>query len=371
MLDERELADLMHAEVDSAERPTTLLDVDRAMANGRRQRHYSRVAGAALAIGVLVAGAAMVPGLLATDQPSVGGPAAGGPPAATGLPAALTTVDPDVVYVRFGWLPDGIRNIQYQSGLLLSGPGVYLGAAVSSARDEWRGVSVNLYPEGVGPRSPQRDSGVQPTYIGGRPGPVLNGGPSTFATYSNPDQPEAILRWRYAPGGWAQLRVHGVAGDPAETAERVARTLAFGHEVMPMPVTVPGLPEGLRPITGNVTLDLGEPRSWNAYTSWSPEPADADPGRQRERTLTVGFAPHRQVSDPMDKAYVDPNITLEGHPARFSGQDGVESLIVYDVDGVTVSIDDDGLLPSGGTRALFGKLDIGPDAAGWRPHLTR
>ncbi|MEV4809767.1 hypothetical protein [Micromonospora avicenniae] len=372
MLDERELTDLMHAEVDSAERPSALLDVDRAMATGRRQRHYSRAAGVALAIGLLVAGGVTVPGLLAPDRPpATTGPAAGGPPAAAGLPAALTTVDPGVVYVRFGWLPDGMRSLQYQSGLLLSGPGVYLGAVSSPVGENWHGVAVNLYPKGVEPSAPQRDTGEPATLTGTSPGPELNGMPSTFVTYSGTEQPEAILRWRYAPDGWAQLRVHGVAGDPAETAERVARTLTFGHEVLPMPVTVPDLPEDLRPITGNVSLDLGGPGAWNAYMEWSPEPADADPGRQRARTLMIAFSPYRLVTDPRDKAYVNPNTTLDGHPARFGGQGGEESLTVYDVSGITVSIYDDGLLPAGGTRALFRKLDIGPDAAEWLPHLKR
>ncbi|RKN23848.1 hypothetical protein D7147_02100 [Micromonospora musae] len=372
MLDERQLADLMHAEVDSAERPTARLDVDRAMSTGRRQRRYRQVAGAALAVGLLVAGGVTVPSLLAPERPPTTGPADAGPPtAAAGLPAALTTVDPEVVYVRFGWLPDGMRSLQYQSGLLLSGPGVHLSAVNSPPGELWRGVTVNLYPKGVQPSAPQRDSGEPATLTGTRPGPELNGAPSAFATYSNPDRPEAILRWRYAPDGWAQVRTHGVPGDPAQTAERVASTLVFGHEVLPMPVTVPEVPKNLRPITGNVSLDLGEPGSWNAYTEWSPEPADADPGRQRARTLMVAFTPYRLVTDPTDKAYVDPNTTLDGHQARFGGQDGVESLIVYDVAGLSVSISDDGLLPSGGTRALFRKLDIGPDAAGWRPHLTR
>ncbi|MFD0787294.1 hypothetical protein ACFQZ8_25615, partial [Micromonospora azadirachtae] len=289
--------------------------------------------------------------------------------AAAGLPAALTTVDPGVVYVRFGWLPDGVRGLQYQSGLLLSGPGVYLGAVSSPIGENWRGVAVDLYPKGVEPSAPQRNSGEPATLTGTSPGPELNGAPSTFVAYSGAEQPEAILRWRYAPDGWAQLRVHGVAGDPAETAERVARTLAFGHEVLPMPVTVPDLPKNLRPITANVSLDLGEPRSWHAYTTWSPEPPEAEPSRQRARTLTVGFSPYRPVSDPTDKAHVSPTIPEEPpvHPAT-----GVEPVALYfAAAGIIVSIDDDGLLPAGGTEALFENLDVGSDAADWLPHLKR
>ncbi|MEV1329185.1 hypothetical protein AB0J20_06370 [Micromonospora costi] len=370
MLDERELVHLLHAEVDSAERPSTVLDVGRAMATGRRQRRLARSTAAALVVGVLAAAGLTVPGLLGSDRPPAPADTAA-PDRATALPAALTVVEPDVVYVRFGWLPDGVRHLQYQTGLLLSGPGVYLAASTNETGETWRGVSVDLFPKGVQPPAPQRDDGSPAALSGTRAGPDLPGGPSTFVSYTGGGPSEAILRWQYAPDGWAQVRVLGLPGDPRDAAGRVARTLTFGREVLPMPVTVRGVPDTLRPITGDVTLDLHEPGSWYAGMTWSPEPPDADPGRQRARTLDVGFWPYRVITDPNAKGRPDPNTTLDGHPARFTSEGGVESLTVYDVAGVGVWIDDDGLLPDGGTRALFRRLDIGPDAAGWLPHLSR
>ncbi|MGK5738150.1 hypothetical protein [Micromonospora sp. URMC 103] len=369
MLDETKLTHLMRAEVAASEPPSTVLDVGRAMATGRRQRRLARSAGAAMVVGVLAAAGLTIPGLVAGDRPpSAVEPAA--PDRATGLPAALTVVEPDVVYVRFGWLPDGVRHLQYQSGLLLSGRGVYLGASFNETGEPWRGVAVSLFPKGAQPPAPQLDDGSAATLRGTHAGPNLHGGPSTFVSYAGAQRSEAILRWRYAPDGWAQVRVLGLPGDPSDAAARAARTLTFGQEVLPMPATVRGVPDTLRAITGEVVLDLHEPRSWYAGMTWSPEPPDADPGRQRARTVSVGFWPYRQIRDPNEKGYVDPNTTLDGHAAQLTGEGGMESLTVYDVAGVNVSINDDGLLP-GGSRALFRRLDIGPDAARWLPHLGR
>ncbi|MFC4020783.1 hypothetical protein ACFOW4_22960 [Micromonospora sp. GCM10011542] len=221
------------------------------------------------------------------------------------------------------------------------------------------------------PPAPQRDSGEPATVRGTAVGPVLNGSTSTVVTYTGADAPEAILRWRYAPDGWAQLRLYGGTGDVTATAARVARSLRFGDDPVPLPGTVTGVPAGLRPITVDVTESLEQPGSWYANTTWSPEPASAEPGRQRARTLTVAVSRYRSVTDPFDKANVDPNTTVDGHRAKFGGLRGNESLTVYDVGGATVTINDDALLPAGGTRALFRTVRLVPEPATWHTHLLR
>ncbi|WP_328423149.1 hypothetical protein OG470_10460 [Micromonospora sp. NBC_00389] len=372
MLDERQMADLMLAEVESAETPSRVLDVEGAMSAARRQRRVARGTSAVLLAAALTVGALTVPNLLTSNRsPATMSPGDAGKETATGLPAALTTVDPGRVYVRFGWLPDGIRDLQYQAGLLLAGPGVYLGATSSQNGDPWQGVSVTLYPAGVEPPAPQRDSGEPATAIGTSDGPELNGAVSSFVAYSGAERPEAILRWRYAPDGWAQARVVGAGPDARGAAARVAESLRFGNDPVPMPATVAGLPANLRVITVEVFESLEEPASWHASTTWSPEPATAEPSWQRARTLTVSASRYRHVTDPADKAFVNPNTTFDGHPARFGGQDGDESLTVYDVNGATVTIDDRALLPSGGTRALFRAVTLVPEPADWHTHLRR
>ncbi|MEV4655168.1 hypothetical protein [Micromonospora sp. NPDC049301] len=383
MLDERQIGGLMLAEVESAETPSRVLDLDRAMSTGRRQRRAARGTSAVLLAVALTVGALTVPDLLNRDRPSATMPSDdGGKEGATGLPAALTTVDPERVYVRFGWLPDGIRNLQYQAGLSLADPGagpgaqrrvgrVYLSATSSRSGDQWHGVALTLFPKGVPAPPPQRDSGQPATVIGTSAGPELNGAASTFVTYTGAEAPEAVLRWRYAPDGWAQLRVIGTAADTTDTAVRVARSLRFGDGPVQLPGKVAGVPAGLRLIAVDVTESLEQPGYWHASTQWSPGSASAEPGRQRARTLSVSISRYRHVTDPSDKAYVDPNTTVDGHPAKFGGQDGNESLTVYDVNGATVRIDDDALLPAGGTRALFRAVTLVPEPATWHTHLRR
>ncbi|MEU1239077.1 hypothetical protein ABZ388_01805 [Micromonospora parva] len=372
MLDERHIGDLMLTEIESAERPSEVLDVRRAMRTARRQRRLAHGAGAALLAVALTVGGLTVPDLLTPDRspaPAPVGTAAG--EGRTGLPAALTTVDPQRVYVRFGWLPDGLRNLQYQAGLLLSGPGVYLSASNAPGSGQWKGVAVTLYPKGLQPPAPQRDSG-EPAQPGKTtPGPELNGGTSTFASYSGAEQPEAILRWRYAPDGWAQLKVVGVGADVRSTAAQVARALRFGDEPTPMPASVAGVPESLQVITVDVQESLDEPNDWYASTTWAPRSSTGDPGQQRARTMTVSVSRYRNITDPTDNRYVEPNTTVAGHPARFGGQNGNESLTVYDVNGANVTIDDSALLPTGGTRALFPTVTLVPEPASWRTHLGR
>ncbi|MEU4471883.1 hypothetical protein [Micromonospora sp. NPDC023888] len=370
MLDEHQIGDLMLAEIESAEQPSAVLDVDRAMTTARRQRRLAQGAGAALLAVALTVGGLTVPDLLTADRPSERAPigAAAGE-GRTGLPAALTTVDPQRVYVRFGWLPDGLRHRQYQAGLLLPGYGVHLGANNGRSDDQRQFVAVSLLPKGVQPSAPQRDS-AEPAVAGDTvAGPTLNGGPSVFANYSGAETPEAILRWRYAPDGWAQVRVVGTGLDVRATATQVAQSLRFGADPVPMPATVAGVPADLRLITVNVSESRDEPNSWDVGWTWTREPATADPGRQRARTLAVVVSRYRNVTDPADKLFVNPNTTLDGHRARFLSGDGNESLIVYDVNGANVSIDDSGLLPTGGTRALFPAITLVAEPVSWHSHL--
>lgn len=369
MLDERQIGDLMLTEIESAERPSTVLDVDRAMTTGRRQRRLARGAGAALLAAALTVGGLTVPDLLTPDRTPATAPAGPAPVVGeTGLPAALTTVDPQQVYVRFGWLPDGLRHLQYQAGLLLSGPGVHLGASNGHTDQQRQFVAVSLLPEGVQPAAPQRDSGEVALAGATEAGPELNGRPSVFASYSGAEKPEAILRWEYAPKGWVQVRVFGVGPDARQAAVQVARALRFDTGVVPMPATVTGVPANLTLIQVDVSESLDEPRDWYAAMTWTAEPG-TDPGRQRARTLTVGVSRYRNVTDPADKAYVNPNTTIDGHPARFGGAKGNESLTVYDVNGADVTIDDSALLPAGGTRAFFPAVTLVPDPATWHTHL--
>lgn len=155
------------------------------------------------------------------------------------------------------------------------------------------------------------------------------------------------------------------------TAVQVARSLRFDDDPVPMPATVAGVPAALRVIAVDVQESLDEPRVWYASTIWSPESVTGDPGQQRARTMTVTISRYRNITDPADNEFVDPNTTVDGHQARFGGQNGSESLTVYNVDGANVTIDDSALLPAGGTRALFPTIQLVTEPAAWHTHLHR
>ncbi|MGI5211770.1 hypothetical protein [Plantactinospora sp. CA-290183] len=398
MIDEVDVARLMRAEVESAEKPSAVLSIDRAMTTGRRQRWYVRGAGAVLAVAALAVGAATVPGLVAPDRPSapslelVGAlaplePYTGEvpPPDPSRIPAALETVDPTVQYVRFGWLPSDLDDVQYQAGLLPSGPGVTLiGHAAGSPNPNWSGVSFNLYPKGVTPPAPQV-VGIDeraPT-VSTAPAPDVRGGAATFTQYDVDGTDQLCLRWRYAPDGWAEVRVAPWASgqDAREIALHVAQGLAFSTtERVRLPGRVTGVPQDLRPILTDVSGPLTSD-GWRWYTgvTYSAEPPTADPGAQRAKTLDVSFSPYFELTDEVraelnGKEPPQPNTTIDGHQAYFTlggDPDWLESLTVYDVRGLTVMIDARrGTLDEQGAKGLFQQLDLAGATPDWRPALV-
>ncbi|WP_433346034.1 hypothetical protein [Micromonospora sp. CA-111912] len=397
MIEELDVARLMRAGVESAEKPSAVLNIERAMIVGRRQRWYARGAGAALAVAALAVGAVTVPGLVAPDRPSapslemVGAlaplqPYTGQVPSAASsrIPAALETVDPSVQYVRFGWLPSGLDSVQYQAGLLLSGPGVTLiGHAAGLPNPNWSGVSVSLYPEGVTPAAPQvvGIDGRAPT-VSTAPAPDVRGAAANFTQYDVDGTDQLCLRWQYAPDGWAEVRVAPWASrqDAREIALHVAQQLTLSTtERVQLPAQVAGVPQNLRPILTNVSGPLAPDGRWYAGVTYSAEPPTADPGVQRARTLDVTFSPYFELTDKIraelnGKEPQQPNTTINGHQAHLApggDPDWLESLTVYDVQGLTVSIDAHrGTLAEQGAKGLFQQLDLADATRDWRPALV-
>lgn len=396
MIEEMHVARLMRAEAESAEPPSVVLNIERAMTTGRRQRWYARGASAALALAALAVGAATVPGLVAPDRPSAPSldlvalaplePFTGEVPSPdpSRIPAALETVDPSVQYVRFGWLPSGLDIVQYQAGLLLGGPGVKLiGHAAGSLNPDWSGVSVSLYPEGVTPPAPQVVGIDQraPT-VSSAPAPDVRGAAAIFTQYDVDGTDQLCLRWQYAPDGWAEVRVAPwVSGqDAREIALHVAQKLTLSTtERVRMPTQVTGAPKNLRPILTDVSEPLtSDGWRWHASVTYSAQPATADPGVQRAKTLDVTYSPYFEMTDQIraelnGKEPPQPNTTIDGHQAYFTpggDPDWLESLTVYNVQGLTVRIDAArGTLTEQGTKGLFQQLDLASATPDWRPAL--
>ncbi|MEV4494699.1 hypothetical protein AB0J84_03220 [Micromonospora arborensis] len=395
MIEDMDVARLMRAEVESAEKPSAV-NIERAMIAGRRQRWYARGAGAALAVVAVAVGAVTVPGLVAPDRSSppslemVGALAPLEPytgevtsPDASRIPAALETIDPTVQYVRFGWLPSGLASLQYGAGLTQSGPGVFL---IGHAGDpqNWAGVSVHLYPKGVTPPAPQVIGIDQraPT-VSTAPAPDVRGAAATFTLYDVDGTDRLSLRWQYAPDGWAAVDVSpwSAGQDAREIALHVAQKLRFSTtERVRMPAQAMGLPQRLRPIYTTVGGPL-TPDGWRWYAgvTYSAEPPTADHRAPGAKTLDVSFSPYVEMTDKIraelqgKELFRTPNTTIDGHQASFltaQDPDWFERLEVFDVRGMAVEIDARrGTLDEQGTKGLFQRLDLAGAKPDWRPSL--
>ncbi|MFG2047814.1 hypothetical protein ACGFIW_10350 [Micromonospora sp. NPDC048935] len=398
MIDEMDVARLMRAEFEAAEPPSAVVNIERAMTAGRRQRWYARSAGAALAVVAVVVGAVTVPGLVAPADrsPSLGPfgtpaplePSAGKTPSpdTSRIPAALETIDPTIQYVRFGWLPSGLARLSYSAGQMQLGLGVSLsGHAPGSPNPGWMGVSVDLYPKGVTPKAPQvMGIDQRAPVVSTAPAPDVRGEAATFTLYDvDGDTDRLSLRWQYAPDGWAEVDVTPWAAgqDAREIALHVAQTLRFSTtERVQMPGQVTGLPQRLRPICVSVDGPL-TPDGWRWYADvdYSAEPLNADHYAVGSKTLKVSFFPYVEMTDKIraelqgKELYRTPNTTIDGHQASFlkaEDPEWLESLEVFDVRGMAVQFDARrGALDEPGTKGLFQHLDLAGARPDWRPSL--
>ncbi|MFG1838501.1 hypothetical protein ACGFH8_08710 [Micromonospora sp. NPDC049175] len=396
MIDEMDLARLMRAEFEAAEPPSAVVNVERAITAGRRQRWYARGAGAALAVVAVVVGAVTVPGLVApTDgSPSLGSldtpaplePATGeaSSPDTSRIPAALETIDPTIQYVRFGWLPSGLARLSYSAGLSQGDTRVILGGDDGDKQSS-AGVSVHLYPKGVMPKAPQvMGIDQRAPVVNTAPAPDVRGEAATFTVYDvDGDTDRLSLRWQYAPDGWAQVDVTPWAAgqDVRETALHVAQTLRFSTtERLRMPAQVTGLPQHLRPIYASVDGPL-TPDGWRWYAgiTYSAETSTAAHSKAGAKTLDVSFSPYVVMTDKIRAEldgkvlYEPPNTTIDGHQASFyaaADPDWSERLEVLDVRGMVVRMDARrGALDEQGTKGLFPHLDLAGAKPDWRPSL--
>jgi hypothetical protein len=377
MNEELEIVSLMRAETALAEPPSGIVDLERAMTAGRRQRWYGRAAGAVLVAAILVAGVVAVPQVLS----------AGGPPGyqfavprdipalpTLGVSAAPSVFDPSVAYLRFGWAPEDYHERGYQVGLGPDGQIVTLQATPRIAYD-WQGVSVSLYPRGVTPPPPQRNDGQAGAKV--LHTALASGGDqdATWTAYTGASGQEVFLSWRYAPQGWARVRVAQAAGDASAVALHVAQTLRLsgGDRLsLSLPFRVGPLPGGLRPVqtvVGNSTAPENQP--WYVGTSFSSAPA----GQRIEQALTVSVTPYRHQDTTGGKGYNPPNATIDGHPANQAPPSGPTSNVtVYDVAGVNVQVEigDPNLvtqLGPQGCRSVYEKVALSAGAAAWTTGL--
>lgn len=373
-MNEQDVRTLM-GDLADTEPPPSRVDVPGAMARARRRTRIRTVTSGAASV-LVVAVAAGVTYAVVDRSPSDTGSA---PTTAAAAPVvgAPDRFDPLVRYAEFGWLPrkdeltwrnTAISGDRYSLSWSeyvpdpANGPGAALPAA---------NVNLRLYAAGVVPMTEQPLDVM--TTEGAK---TLNYGPVTDAPDVNgaaaywvgvPGDPDdVVLKWRYAPDGWAELSIAKIPGDARATMRRIASDVRVGGaDGMRFPFHLTGLAPGLVPVASQYNEGgIGGP--WDASLDVSPQPDGP--------TLSVAVRPMAGADEHA------PNTTIDGRPARrdtVSGEHlGVpqysDRLHVADVDGLAVAIYIDATtaaaaapLGQDGVLGVFRALTVHPDTADW------
>ncbi|MFI0792889.1 hypothetical protein ACH4OY_09340 [Micromonospora rubida] len=385
--EDQDLARLMRVDIEAVEAPRSkFLDVDRAMRTGRRQRWYGPTAGAAVLVAALAVGVAVVPGQFGNEPARKGGAnmlaagsytvlAAESSGLAT-LPEAPAAIDPLGLYLKFGWLPDGYDDRQYQAGFVPGSTGSVAYLSAWKTNSDKGGFSVTLYPRGVTPDAPQRDDSSRGTELDATAAKSVNDNAASWITYSGAEGMETTLRWRYAPDGWAQLRF--MSNDPSldakATAHRIAGSIELSSsEKVPLPVQAASLPTGLKPVNVDISDSVRTPHSWHASIALSTA---IDPAQPFTNPMYVSVSPYKEEKDRTEKEKLapPPNTTVDGQPAyRFPLAGSATTVRVGRSGGVLVDVTTNesllGQLGPDGALTAYRNLKLVEEPAGWSSHL--
>jgi hypothetical protein len=326
MYDESELRDGLRVAVVQSERESAVIDVGRAMRSGARRRVLARtgqVAGLTALIGVLLAaGWAVLPS--GPDVSRMGEP----PPTPLAL-EVLDGIDPRVRYLDLRSLAGDYPDQYYEVGTTTERYGT---ARVVGLTPAGRRVEVDLYPVGITPQLPLRDS-AETRLLSSEPTTLLDGRPASWLTFSEPEVPEAVLRWRHPAGGWIQLRVVDErGGDLRAEARRVAGALRTPGDLLELPFDVVDRPANLV-LTYVAVTDHSRDGGTISSASFVP----ADQVSDGDNLVHVAVVPSGNAVPLFPDGPPAPNTTVDGHQAYRRDDDGTDALFVYDVSGWTVT----------------------------------
>lgn len=358
--------------------PAPRVDVAHAMTTARRRartRAWTSAAAAVLVVGVAA-------GLTYTviDRPS---PATGvSPTVAAPVTRAPQRFDPLVRYASFGWLPEKDRltwrntsitgeKMTLTASEYLPDPANGPNAALPAAYVDVRLYAAGAVPQTEQPMQVQSPDGTKIVNYGPTTdAPAVNGAPAYWV--GTPGDPETvILKWRYAPDGWAEMSAARFPGDLRETMHRIAGELRVGGtELLRFPFHLTGLSPDLVPTASQFT-EGGIDGPWQA---------SLDVGIPQGPTLSVAVQPTATADSE------EPNIAVDGHPARhvtFEGDHlGVpqysDRLFVADLLGLQAKIFIDATtaaaaapLGQDGVLGIFRALTVHPDTADWTDQPLR
>ncbi|GAA3396739.1 hypothetical protein [Cryptosporangium minutisporangium] len=261
-----------------------------------RRRRLLPLAAAAAVLVVVFGAIGVLRSTGERPMPTVSGPGTPAPTAVAPTGVATTGVPPTTVvapaafeplFTRLapGWLPDGAT---------VESHGVSRRSEGFRAADR-SGVEVEVDVELLlrGGRSV-----LDPGLPGARPGPDVNGAPSTWVTGAG--NGGGWLRWEWAPGATAVLLVKGVP-DAERVAARVAESLRPGtRRSVAMPFTM------VRP--------AGLPLASHSVVEWAGGGYEArfqfGPGTGPVRSINVTWIPARYATN------YPPNVTVGGRDAN-------------------------------------------------------
>ncbi|MFI6518532.1 hypothetical protein ACIBF1_23455 [Spirillospora sp. NPDC050679] len=375
-----DLKDKLDGLADAPRPGPSRVDVAAAVAKGRRTRRLRRAAtGTGLAAAVAL-GAVVVVDLPGGDpeRPAVSSSTASG----------VAYPNPIMQPATFGWLPKGYQLTQVTADRQ-NGATVEFGV---SAPGRVFGISLMVHGPGQEPPIAKLPGGKP-----GRrtPAPSVNGRPAFWTIEPGgpgSDQVPAEFRWQYAPGRWAELTVNDVHLASADTVYRLAKNVKFGPgRPMAFPVTIKGLPPGLRMYS--TTRNLVPMREMTGPTGKRHDPivtfgmTTAARGSDPDSDLSIVVTRH----DPAAPKEAGVNTEINGHPAYDSAlgaptnqpkrsykKPGATSdrrngqiLRVYGMKGHDIEISAYGepwkkLRASGGLTGLYKRITLlGDDPADW------
>ncbi|MEH0820946.1 MULTISPECIES: hypothetical protein [unclassified Micromonospora] len=357
--------------------PPSVVDLHRAVRDGRRQVRRRRIAATATAGLAVVAVLAAAPALLGrADRSPPVTPAATPSPTATAAPMPATapaTFDPTEQYAEFGWLPAGLTDRSVRTGtnqfaLIASTPETSQLPVKDAPAVELRIVSAGRdIALGI-----ERDFAVAAGRAGSaglEPAEPVNGRTARWNANATVEPRSAALRWEYAPGAWAEVIVRYLpesAGDPRAAARRIALDVRYAVDrPIRLPVRFDAPPAGLKPMA--YVVSVRSSGSWDVELSYGAGKRT----KYGDWPLAVLILPRKSVSGDHGGVIGDPTSRIDGHPARRSSSlDGGATLQVYGVQGLylEMSAHDRATLRrlGGNLDGLFRSATLQPKVADWR-----
>lgn len=338
--------------------PSARIDLDAAIARGRRGRRWRRVrAGVSV---LLAAGAvtAVVAVLLVPAHPSAQRP--------TGGPTATARFNPLVPYAEFGWLPPGFEVGVRGGTMSRSGPAQLLLDAFSGSNTI---IQLFVYPTGI---CHVGHAEVCSAYDSSQP--VLSRAPDVHGHRAYWLR-TASLTWEYAPGAWSVLSWPAISPWPPAGSERaavlrVAAGLRYGQTApIRFPYWVSGLAAPWRVTNVDYTLLAGRPVVQTLEVSNGPSDA------AHVDYLDVDFTPaaHSDWSCPTEGVQ---HVTVDGVAAVLENVAGGQRVCIPGWRGLRLSVmtafvETPPPNPADVLTVARKLHPIGPDPAHWTADLLR